>query len=123
MTLRAGFIGTWGEWYYIRSFIPPRAVPTVRQQADRNTITTALLENVLASRLIQMKTPSNKKIYCITAGNIGTDDALFDPKILCSGIEIHNDCFIASNNDQGNFENVAHRTWKTNEGLYDINRS
>ena len=109
MTLRAGFIGTWGEWYYIRSFIPPRAVPTVRQQADRNTITTALLEAVPASRMIQMRTPSYKQIYCNTTGNIGTDEA-FHPEILCSRIGIHNDCFMASNNDQGTFENAAQRT-------------
>ena len=42
----------------------------------------------------------------------------FDSSISCARIGIHNDCFMASSQDQGTFDSNAQRTWLTNEGRY-----
>lgn len=66
MSVQAGFIGTWGEWYYSTHYSTPGLggsyAPTPRQQADRNTITTALLDAVPRSRMLQLRTPSYKQV-------------------------------------------------------------
>lgn len=122
-TVQAGFIGTWGEWYYSKNYATPMDggawyAPTAAQQTNRNTILTALLKAVPTSRMVQLRTPSYKQKFCGTA-NLATSQA-FNSSNMCARIGIHNDCFMASYQDQGTFETDAQRTWLTNEGRYVI---
>jgi hypothetical protein len=58
------------------------------------------------------------KKFCGTA-NLPPSQA-FNSSNMCARIGIHNDCFMASSQDQGTFESNAQRTWLTNEGRYVI---
>lgn len=66
MAVQAGFIGTYGEWYFSRNYatLTPDGdyVPSAKQQAARNTIVAALLQSLPSSRMIQLRTPSLKQV-------------------------------------------------------------
>ncbi|XP_046633549.1 uncharacterized protein LOC124312970 [Daphnia pulicaria] len=122
-TVQAGFIGTWGEWYYSNNYATPMSggawyEPTATQQTSRNTILSALMKAVPTSRMVQLRTPTYKQKFCGTA-NLSPSQA-FNASNMCARIGIHNDCFMASSQDQGTFESDAQRTWLTNEGRYVI---
>ena len=60
----------------------------------------------------------NFKTFCGTT-NLSPSQA-FNASNVCARIGIHNDCFMASSQDQGTFASDAQRTWLTNEGRYVI---
>ncbi|EFX64287.1 hypothetical protein DAPPUDRAFT_266654 [Daphnia pulex] len=66
-TVQAGFIGTWGEWYYSNNYATPMSggawyEPTATQQTSRNTILNALMKAVPTSRMVQLRTPTYKQV-------------------------------------------------------------
>ena len=101
--LQAGFIGTWGEWYYTTHFnFKPK---TDADYLPRKQLTEALLDALPASRQIQLRTPQFKmRMYnlslrdTIRAANAHNESAL-------SRLAGHNDCFGASGSDSGTFGN------------------
>ncbi|MER7251546.1 DUF4832 domain-containing protein [Kribbella sp. NPDC000426] len=101
--VQAGLIGAWGEWYYTQNFGNAGTV-TSTDWANRKAVTDKLLSVVPSSRMIQLRTPKFKRtMYSTTAvqpGNAYNGSAL-------SRIGHHNDCFLASADDFGTYENPS----------------
>lgn len=102
--LQAGFIGTWGEWYYTSHF---------SSMSDRKKVTDALLSAVPASRQIQLRTPSFKmSMYGLALKDTITAKTAHDGSVV-SRLAGHNDCFGADKNDEGTFaDETARKYWK-----------
>ena len=102
--LQAGFIGTWGEWYYTTHF---------KKFSDRKPIVKALLDAVPPSRQIQLRTPKYKiDLFDLTLADTLTAETAHDGDTL-SRIGGHNDCFGADASDEGTFEGAVTRDfWK-----------
>lgn len=101
--VQAGLIGAWGEWYYTQNFGNAGTV-TSTDWANRKAVTDKLLSVVPSTRMIQLRTPKFKRtMYSTTAvqpGNAFNGSAL-------SRIGHHNDCFLASADDFGTYENTS----------------
>jgi hypothetical protein len=102
--LQAGFIGTWGEWYYTNHFTSMSA---------RKQLCDALLDAVPASRQIQLRTPAFKmKMYGIALKDTITMETAHNGS-TASRLGGHNDCFGADESDEGTFDNNTTRElWK-----------
>ena len=90
MVVQAGFIGSWGEWYYTDHF---------KDNESRRELVDALLEAVPAERQIELRTPA----YKMSLFNQTVSDTLTlaeahqpTPKARLGG---HNDCYLSSAND------------------------
>ncbi|WNV85787.1 DUF4832 domain-containing protein [Umezawaea sp. Da 62-37] len=89
--VQAGFIGAWGEWYYTRNFGNAGTV-TSADWANRKAVVDKLLSVLPATRSVQLRTPKIKRtLYAGGAARLGH----------------HNDCFLASPDDFGTYENTA----------------
>ncbi|MBO4565655.1 MAG: DUF4832 domain-containing protein [Bacteroidales bacterium] len=101
--LQAGFVGSWGEWYYTTHF-----VFSPKSDADyqpRKQLTEALLDALPASRQIQLRTPQFKmRMYGLTVQDTLTAATAHDGSAK-SRLAGHNDCFGASADDYGTFDN------------------
>lgn len=109
--LQAGFVGTWGEWYYTTHF---NYRPSGESgYAPRKQLTEALLDAVPASRQIQLRTPTFKmKMYNLAVADTLTSTTGHDGSKK-SRLAGHNDCFMSSPDDQGTFDGDETRTfWK-----------
>lgn len=101
--VQAGLIGAWGEWYYTQNFGNAGTVSST-DWTNRKAVTDKLLSVVPSSRMIQLRTPKFKRtLYSTTAVQPG--DA-YNGSAL-SRIGHHNDCFLASPNDFGTYENTS----------------
>lgn len=109
--LQAGFIGSWGEWYYTTHF---------NKMGDRKSLTDALLDAVPASRQIQLRTPAFKmKMYDLALNDTITSTTAHDGSLV-SRLGGHNDCFGADESDEGTFEGDATRKYWKAETSYTI---
>ena len=101
--LQAGFVGSWGEWYYTSHFgFQPRKDEDYQ---PRRQLTDALLDALPASRQIQLRTPQFKmRMYGLTVADTLTAAMAHDGSPL-SRLAGHNDCFGASADDYGTFDN------------------
>jgi len=101
--LQAGFVGSWGEWYYTSHFIfQPR---TDADYQPRKQLTEALLGALPASRQIQLRTPQFKmRMYGLTVKDTLTSATAHNGSAI-SRLAGHNDCFGASADDYGTFDN------------------
>ncbi len=89
--VQAGFVGAWGEWYYTRNFGNAGAV-TAADWANRKAVVDKLLSVLPATRAVQLRTPKIKRtLYSGGGGRLGH----------------HNDCFLASPDDFGTYENPS----------------
>lgn len=108
--VQAGFIGSWGEWYYTENY----------DNASRKALLEALLDAVPASRQIELRTPAFKmNLYGYSLADTLTRATAHttDVKARLAG---HNDCYLASANDQGTFSNSNERKFWTAESAYTI---
>lgn len=111
MVVQAGFIGSWGEWYYTDNF---------KDNASRKALVDALLDAVPAERQIELRTPSYKmRLYGQTLSDTLTlaDSHQNTPKARLGG---HNDCYLSSANDVGTYNNNNERKYWGAESLYTI---
>lgn len=111
MVLQAGFIGTWGEWYYTDNFyFNPR---TPEDHKLRKEVVDALLDAMPKDRSIGLRTPMFKRMmYADSYTDTLTLHTAYDgsDKARISGF---NDCFGASADDYGTFEGKETREyWK-----------
>jgi hypothetical protein len=101
--LQAGFVGVWGEWYYTENFIMN---PTKDSDyAPRKRLTEALLAALPESRQVALRTPQFKmRMYNLSLKDTLTAVTAHDgsTRARLSG---HNDCFGASEDDYGTFDN------------------
>ena len=114
-TVQIGFVGAWGEWYYTDHFGDQGSIST-SQWSDRKAVVDALLAALPPSRTVQIRTPAYKqKLY--GTGAITTSEA-FGPTARAR-IGHHNDCFLASSDDEGTYNNVsADKSFLATENLY-----
>lgn len=109
--LQAGFIGTWGEWYYTTHF---------SKTADRKAVADALLDALPTSRQVQLRTPKYKmNMYGLELKDTITAETAHNGSDV-SRLAGHNDCFGADANDEGTFEGEATREYWKAETRYAI---
>ena len=111
MCLQAGFVGVWGEWYYTENFVFSPDTP--EEHALRKEVIDAMLDALPEDRSVGLRTPMFKRMmYADSYRDTLTVETAYDksPKARLSGF---NDCFGASNTDQGTFGSEATRDyWK-----------
>ncbi len=90
--MQAGFIGRWGEWHSSTNGLDTDA-------PSRKAVLDAILNVLPASRDIQVRTPMFKDSY-VSLGGSG------------DRIGHHNDCFLASDTDEGTYPHEAIDVWK-----------
>ena len=97
--VQAGFIGSWGEWYYSSNGLD--------NTADRRSVTEALLGALPGDRFVQIRTPYYKRAIFERSAAISEAEAYGDTDVARVGH--HNDCFLASADDFGTFLSPADR--------------
>ena len=111
LVVQAGFIGSWGEWYYTENYT---------SDASRKAIVDALLDAVPDSRQIALRTPAFKmKLYGHSLEDTLTLAEAHKPteKARLAG---HNDCYLSSQNDVGTYNGPKDRKYWGAESLYTI---
>ncbi len=111
MVVQAGFIGSWGEWYYTDHFGALSA---------RRDLINALLEAVPADRQIELRTPSYKMRmfdYALEDTLTRAEAHQHSAKARLGG---HNDCYLSSANDVGTFVGTKDRQYWEAETKYTI---
>ncbi|NUY79914.1 DUF4832 domain-containing protein [Flavobacterium sp. MAH-1] len=101
--VQAGFIGAWGEWYYTDHF---GMEPTATDYQNRKAVVDALLAALPTSRMVQLRTPSLKRNTYTTSAALTAAQA-FSTSLPVARIGHHNDCFLASEDDYGTYNNIG----------------
>ena len=111
MVVQAGFIGSWGEWYYTDNF---------NNNSDRKDLVNALLDAVPDCRQIELRTPAYKmKLFGYSLADTITRAEAHLPT-LKARLGGHNDCYLSSANDVGTYSGPNDRTYWSAESLYTI---
>lgn len=100
--MQAGFVGTWGEWYYTEGFAgngPSDISP--QNYADRAQVIAELLNVLPKDRMVQIRTPGYKMRIYDTEEPINTQEGHSGTNRARLGH--HNDCFVASSSDFGTY--------------------
>lgn len=116
--LQAGFVGSWGEWYYTSHF--GYQPSSDADYEPRKRLTEALLDAVPASREIQLRTPQFKmRMYGLTLKDTLTAATAHDGSTN-SRLAGHNDCFGAAEDDWGTFDNETNdrKFWKADSRYF-----
>lgn len=100
--MQAGFIGSWGEWYYTDSF---GMAPTATDYANRKEVVDGILSALPVSRMVQIRTPSLKQKTYNSTSALTQSQAYNGTNIARLGH--HNDCFLASATDFGTYNNTT----------------
>jgi hypothetical protein len=107
LVLQAGFVGRWGEWYYSDQYASDPSRPWALTDADwarRDQVLDALLDATSPDIQLQVRYPAIKQ------------------RLFASGeprgrrVGVHDDCFVASDDDMGTFARAADRTWLAAQG-------
>jgi len=107
--LQAGFIGSWGEWYYTTNGL--------NTSGNRYLVLKKLLETLPVRRMVQVRTPAYKTEYFQRTTPLKQDEAFSMQNIARVGF--HNDCFLASWNDYGTYTDVTtDKAYLNKECLY-----
>lgn len=108
-TVQAGFIGTWGEWYYTSQpefggWGYNQTELTTTNINNRKDVVNALLSALPTNRMVQIRKPAFKQdLYSPNA--IANSQAFSESNLARIGH--HNDCFLASSDDNGTYDNVT----------------
>lgn len=101
--VQAGFIGAWGEWYYTDHFATQLGTPNETDWNNRRAVVNAMLAEFPADRSVQVRTPDIKRKLVQNTTAITAGEAFANtPK---ARIGHHNDCFLASPDDYGTYNN------------------
>ncbi|MGV9002850.1 T9SS type A sorting domain-containing protein [Flavobacterium sp.] len=101
-TVQAGFIGTWGEWYYTDHF---GMNPTNTDYVNRKQILEAILGAIPTDRTVQIRTPRYKQKMFNTA--IAINQVQVENRLNIGRVGHHNDCFLSDASDVGTYINTA----------------
>jgi hypothetical protein len=116
--MQAGFVGSWGEWYYTENFNMNPI--TAEQYQPRKHLLDALLDALPENRQIEVRTPAFKmKIYGYALADTLTAAEAHTGTIKAR-IAGHNDCFLASSSDTGTFNGKTDREYWMAETRYTI---
>ncbi|MET7001616.1 DUF4832 domain-containing protein [Chitinophaga defluvii] len=113
--LQMGFIGTWGENYYTDYFGDASSNGQSKllnnNWADRGEVLKALLEALPPDRMVQVRYPQVKQRYIYGVNAPASSAALTTEEAAQENdkarIGYHNDCFLASANDYGTYEDYG----------------
>ena len=111
--VQAGFIGSWGEWYYTENYGDSK-------DPNRKAIVDALLDALPADRQVQLRTAQFKMdLYGYSYADTLTRATAHknDTKSRLGG---HNDCYLANGSDQGTYRGKNDRAYWGSESLYTI---
>lgn len=107
--VQAGFIGAWGEWYYTTN--------NLTTLENKKAVLNKLLEVLPKEIKIQVRTPLYKQEFLGVStpmeSNVGygTTDV--------ARIGFHNDCFLASADDYGTYQNISvEKNYISKEALF-----
>ncbi len=114
--VQLGFIGTWGEQYYSdffgdASLNGSQGKLTDNNWKDRIEVIKAMLDAVPSDRMVQLRYPQLKQRYLygvnslLTSAPLTESGAFNETEIARLGY--HNDCFMASVNDFGTYEDYG----------------
>ena len=107
--VQAGFIGAWGEWYYTTN--------NLTTLENKKAVVNKLLEVLPKEIKIQLRTPLYKQQVFDYATPIDANVGYGTTDIARVGF--HNDCFLASTDDYGTYQNVAiEKNYISKEALY-----
>jgi hypothetical protein len=107
--VQAGFIGAWGEWYYTTNGLTTTA--------NKKIILDKLLETFPKELKIQVRTPKIKQDFLATSTAMDATVGYGTTSVARLGF--HNDCFMASVDDYGTYQNVTtEKTYVSNEALF-----
>ena len=112
--VQAGFLGTYGEWYYTTSessnpllFPMPLEVSgsSVTNFTNRATVLAKILDIVPNTIQVALRTPFYKRFY-LSPDSVDSwsDITSWDGTDANSRLALHNDAFLASENDMGTFK-------------------
>ena len=111
--VQAGFIGSWGEWYYTENYGDSK-------DPNRKAIVDALLDAVPDDRQIELRTPQFKlDMYGFSYTDTLTRATAHQPNAK-GRLGGHNDCYLASGNDQGTYRGKNDRAYWSAESRYTI---
>ena len=116
ITLQAGFVGVWGEWYYTDNFDKANGDDDYQL---RKTVVDAMLDAMPADRTVALRTPLFKKMMYAggSYSNLLTENTAYNGSALAR-LSCFNDCFGASSSDMGTFESSSAREYWKNETKY-----
>ncbi len=103
--MQGGFIGLWGEWH--------GSTNGLETKAARTAVVDAILAALPDSRRVQVRAPKYKMERFPTP--VGKDTFGTSP---AARIAHHNDCFLASGDDQGTYTSEADRTYLEADGAF-----
>lgn len=107
--VQAGFVGAWGEW--------ASTTNQLTTPENQKLILDKILETFPKEIKVQVRTPKIKQDYF--ASITAMDDTVGHGNTNIARIGFHNDCFMASVNDYGTYQNVtADKTYVSNEALF-----
>tara|TARA_R110002049_G_scaffold993_2_gene7076 strand:+ start:9532 stop:10890 length:1359 start_codon:yes stop_codon:yes gene_type:complete len=107
--VQAGFIGAWGEWYYTTN--------NLTTPENKKAVIKKLLEVFPKEIKIQLRTPLYKQEFFNYTTPIDASVGYGTTDIARIGF--HNDCFLASENDYGTYQNVTiEKSYISNEALF-----
>ena len=104
--MQAGFIGTWGEWYYSDYYTTSGNLeqPSETDWANRGSLIDKLLQIVPPSRMVQVRYPVAKFALTSSEEPLTAEEAYRNtPR---ARIAHHNDCFVSSSTDVGTYKNL-----------------
>ncbi len=107
--VQAGFIGTWGEWFYTSQeefggWGYNQTNLTTTNINNRKEVVNALLNALPLNRTVQLRKPAFKQdLYSSSA--LANSQAFNESSIARIGH--HNDCFLASSDDNGTYDDVT----------------
>jgi len=113
--LQEGFIGIWGENYYTDYFgdASDNGVKRIMDSSwgDRNDIIRALLDALPKDKMVQVRTPQIKQKFVYGAAADVLSKAIAEKDAFNysdkARIGFHNDCFLASPDDYGTFDDYG----------------
>ena len=107
--MQAGFIGSWGEWYYTTNGL--------NTSGARYTVLKKILETLPSGRMVQVRTPAYKKEFTQRTTPLTEAEAFTGSDM--ARIAHHNDCFLASPTDYGTYQDVtADKAYLSQDCLY-----
>lgn len=114
---QAGFVGTWGEWYYTDSFGFPSDNLSTRNVQDRRSLIAKLVD-VAAGIPVLVRTPAIKRSATQQTTAV-TESEADDGSSMASKVGHHNDCFLASSDDFGTYVSaVADKQFVASDTTY-----
>ncbi|MGC1204002.1 MAG: DUF4832 domain-containing protein [Flavobacteriaceae bacterium] len=107
--VQAGFIGSWGEWYFTTN--------NLTTTENKKAVVTKLLEVLPTQVKIQLRTPLYKQE--VFDYSTAIDASVGYGTTAIARVGFHNDCFLASVDDYGTYQNVTiEKSYISKEALY-----